>query len=214
MRREVRLQPRVRRPIEMAGRRRRILTALLRCGFVPALLVFHAGCGSDAVPTGSPGFTPVEVGRTWLRPAGEAQSGDIENPFLSTGRAFEIRRYDVPQLLCVRTDSDDFLHVPDGTTTPGAPSVFWAVPPADAHQPVLLVFHGNGLDFIEAEATLFTHEAPRLASSLLATDLGMAGYVEILNRNGALRVLKGWRASRSAMAPKATAFRTAFTSRI
>jgi hypothetical protein len=149
------------------------------------------GCGDDGEPSRGDTFAPREYGRINVRASAEANSGDVANPHLSTGKVFEARQYEVPSLLCVRSDSTDYLHVPDGTTQPGAPAVFWAVPPADATHPVLLVFHGNGLDFIEAEATLFTHKAPRAAQEVLSADPGTAGYVEILNRGGALRGMFG-----------------------
>lgn len=126
-----------------------------------------------------------------LRPQGEAQPGDLSNRFLSGGRSFEVRRYEVPALRCVRTDSTDYLHIPEVTQSPGDPALFYAVAPGDASQPALITFHGNGLDFIEAEASLFVHAVPRTAQVLLAADPGMAGFLEILNRGGALRGLNG-----------------------
>ena len=110
-----------------------------------------AACGEDDHHNNQAFFSATETGRTVVRPAGEAGSGDLTNRFLSPGRSFAVQQYEVPGLRCVRTDSDDYLHVPDVTTSPGAPAVFWAVAPADASQPVLITFHGNGLDFIEAE---------------------------------------------------------------
>jgi len=155
------------------------------------LTLVCAACGEDDHDTSSAFLSATETGRVVLRPADDARSGDLTNRFLSAGRSFEVQQYEVPALRCVRTDSDDYLHIPDVTTSPGAPAVFWAVAPADRSQPVLISFHGNGLDFIEALASLLAHKSPRMVGELLAADPGMAGYVEILNRGGALRGLVG-----------------------
>ncbi|MBI3782410.1 MAG: hypothetical protein HY270_03305 [Deltaproteobacteria bacterium] len=162
-----------------------MVTSVLALG----LALFVAGCGDDG--EGSVHFAPAEIGRVMLRPGNEAQPGDLSNRFLSSEQEFEVRRYEVPGLLCVRTDSTDYLHIPEVTHTPGDPGLFYAIPPVDAAQPVLIVFHGNGLDFIEAEASLFVHAVPRTAEALLAGDPGMAGFLEILNRGGAVRGLDG-----------------------
>jgi hypothetical protein len=158
-------------------------------------LALVAGCGEDrqGSPSSTPpqGFNPDEVGSVMLRPPAEAAPGDLVNPYLSPGRAFSVVQYEAPQFPCVRTDSSDYLHIPEATTSPGEPAVFYAVPPADAAQPVVIVFHGNGLDFIEAEASLLAHAAPQLALQLLQSDPGMVGYIEIDNRGGAIRVLQG-----------------------
>jgi hypothetical protein len=160
-------------------------------------LALVAGCGEETTQSGAPGtppaqaFAPVELGRITLRPAAEAGPGDLANPHLSAGRSFTVVQYDVPQFPCVRSDTNDYLHIPEVTASPGGPAVFWAVPPVDRSQPVLMVFHGNGLEFIEAEASLLAHAAPQLAMTLLANDPGMAGYIEIDNRGGALRGMRG-----------------------
>lgn len=156
-----------------------------------ALALAIAGCGADRESEGRNSFAPVEIGRVLLRPTLEAGPGDVPSAFVSTGRTFEIRQYEVPSLPCVRSDSEDYLHVPEVTTRPGAPAVFWAVPPSGPDQPVLLVFHGNGLDFIEAEATLFTHASPRAAQQIFESAPSMAGFIEILNRAGAVRGVRG-----------------------
>ncbi len=156
---------------------------------VGILLLVVSGCGeNDQLPQG---FAPVEVARVMLRPAQEAQAGDLTNTYLSAGRAFEVIEYDVPDFPCVRTDSSDVLHIPDGTTSPGGATVVYAVAPADASQPVVIAFHGNGLDFIEAEASLFVHKAPKVAQQLLVSDPGLEGYLEIVNRGGAIRSVQG-----------------------
>lgn len=153
------------------------------------LLVLALGCGDD--DESPQAVAPVEFGRVMLHGANEAGPGELANRHLSAGRSFEVIQYDVPQFPCVRTDSNDYLHIPEVTTSPGAPTVFYAVPPAAASQPVLIVFHGNGLDFIEAEASLFVHAAPRAAQQLLQADPGMAGFIEIVNRGGAIRGMEG-----------------------
>jgi hypothetical protein len=155
------------------------------------LTLVCAACGDDDHHDSDALLSATEIGRVALRPQGEARADDLTNRFLSPGRSFEVRQYEVPALRCVRTDSDDFLHIPDVTTSPGAPAVFWAVAPADPSQPVLITFHGNGLDFIEALASLLALKSPLLVGELLAADPGMAGYIEILNRGGALRGLVG-----------------------
>jgi hypothetical protein len=154
-----------------------------------ALLVLCIGCGEG--DESLQGFTPVEFGHETLRPASEAGPGDLPNRYLSAGRAFDVVQYEVPQFPCVRTDSTDYLHIPEDTTSPGAPAVFYAVPPADPSQPVMISFHGNGLDFIEAEASLFAHAAPQLAQQLLQSNPDMVGYIEIVNRGGAIRGVEG-----------------------
>src|SRR5690242_18308283 len=121
------------------------------------------GCGEELRPASSNSFALAEYGRVRVKPSAGAEEGDLANTFLSAGSSFEVIEYEVPSLLCVRTDSNDYLHIPEVTTQPGAPGVFWVVAPADLSKPVVMVFHGNGLDFIEAEATLFTHAAPRTA---------------------------------------------------
>lgn len=155
------------------------------------LLAVAVGCGEDRVASPTPSFAPVALGNLALRPANEAGAGDLANPHLSAGRSFTVLPYEVPQFPCVRTDSSDYLHIPEVTTSPGAPTVFYAVPPADPSQPVLIVFHGNGLEFIEAEASLLVHAAPALAQQLLQGDPSMAGFIEIDNRGGAIRGMEG-----------------------
>jgi hypothetical protein len=160
------------------------------------LLLLGVGCGEDHTAAPNPpapgqAFAPVLIGSATLRPVAEAGPGELANPHLSPGRSFTVEQYETPAFPCVRTDSTDYLHIPEVTTSPGAPAVFWAVPPADGSQPVLMVFHGNGLDFIEAEASLLAHKAPGLATSLLQNDPSMAGYIEIDNRGGALRGMEG-----------------------
>ncbi len=160
---------------------------LLLLAVIPLFCANGCGESGDSLQ----GFTPVEFGRVTLRPASEAGAGDLRNQYLSTGRAFEVVQYEVPQFPCVRTDSTDYLHIPEDTTSPGAPTIFYAVAPADRSQPVLITFHGNGLDFIEAEASLLVHAAPRLAEQLLQTNPDMVGYIEIVNRGGAVRSMEG-----------------------
>lgn len=157
---------------------------------VAVILGVVAGCGDDGEPSaGAPQARLVTA--LAVKSATEAGENGIRNGFLSRGRAFTVELYEVPEFPGVRTDSEDYLHIPEGTRTPGAPAVFFAVPPASATSPVLLLFHGNGLDFIEALASLFVHAAPRTAAQLLQEQPGFAGFIEILNRGGAMRGLRG-----------------------
>ncbi len=148
------------------------------------------GCGDDGEPSVRQPQA-VRVASLQVKSAAEAGPNDLANAHLTRGRAFRVDLYEVPDFPCVRTDSDDFLHIPESTQTPGAPAVFFAVPPQDPGAPVLMMFHGNGLDFIEALASLFVHAAPRTAEQLLRDQPGFTGFIEILNRGGAMRGLRG-----------------------
>lgn len=156
-------------------------------GLMVALCVAVVACGDEEEQS----FVPVEFGRTVVRPAGEAAPDELANRYLSPGREFEVIQFEIPDLPCVRSDTTDYLHVPEATTTPGGPAVVYVAPPADASKPVMIAFHGNGLDFIEAEASLLGHTDPELAQALLAADPTLVGYIEIDNRAGALRGLAG-----------------------
>lgn len=148
------------------------------------------GCGNDGEPK-ELGARARPIAQWLVGAADRAERSDVVNPFLAAGRQFVFTLYEVPEFPCVRTDTDDYLHIPEVTRSPGLPGVFAAIPPADSMAPIILLFHGNGLDFIEALASLFVHAAPRTALQLLQEQPGFAGFIEILNRGGALRGLIG-----------------------
>src|SRR5512140_2724500 len=64
-----------------------------------ALLALVAGCGEDH--------------QAALRPVAEAGSADLVNQHLSAGRSFSVVQYEAQQFPCVRTDSTDYLHIPE-----------------------------------------------------------------------------------------------------
>ncbi|GIW43973.1 MAG: hypothetical protein KatS3mg077_1255 [Candidatus Binatia bacterium] len=161
-----------------------VAAATLVCGL-------FAGCGDDGEPLRAEGLLARRIATWEIGALTDGSDAEVENAFLSPGRRFAAEVYEVPAFPCVRTDSDDYLHIPEATTTPGLPGVFLAVPPADPAAPILMIFHGNGLDFIEALASLFVHAAPRTAMQLLHDQPGFVGFIEILNRGGALRGLRG-----------------------
>lgn len=149
------------------------------------------GCGDDGEPAIALPYEARLRGVREVRAPAEATPSDIENRHLLPGQRFRVLAYEVPGLRCVRTDTDDVLHIPEATRSPGLPGIFYAVPPSHPSKPVLLLFHGNGLDFIEALASLFVHAAPRTAEQLLRDQPGFRGFIEILGRNGAQRGLDG-----------------------
>lgn len=159
---------------------------------VLALLVgvWTVGCGDDGEPTARQPQAR-RVGAWRIAAVEGPDASDAVNRFLSAGKQFVAEIYEVPEFPCVRTDSDDYLHIPEATETPGPPAVFLVVPPSDPGAPIIMLFHGNGLDFIEALASLFVHAAPRTAMQILQEQPGFAGFIEILNRGGAMRGLRG-----------------------
>ncbi len=166
----------------------RFRARFLLWGFL--LGVVASGCGDDGEPTALQ-LTARRIAVWQISAPNEPPRSNVSNPFLSPGKQFVAEIYEVPEFPCVRTDSDDYLHIPEATQSPGLPAVFLAVPPADPGAPVIMLFHGNGLDFIEALASLFVHAAPRTAAQLLQEQPGFAGFIEILNRGGAMRGLTG-----------------------
>ncbi|MCX8072428.1 MAG: hypothetical protein N3C12_08255 [Candidatus Binatia bacterium] len=154
-----------------------------------ALCVLVAGCGDDG-ESASPASSGPQARRIWTWRIARA-GGEVDNFALSAGREFTAEIYEVPAFPCVRTDTTDYLHIPEATESPGPPAVFLAVPPQNPGAPVLMLFHGNGLDFIEALASLFVHAAPRTALQLLQDLPSFVGFIEILSRGGAVRGLRG-----------------------
>lgn len=170
----------------------RLARALARAALLSLVAVLLcAGCGDDGEESGPEPLQARMLGTRLVARSRDTGSDAIANPHLSPGRTFSVAAYEVPQLLCVRTDSMDYLHIPEATSTPGLPAVFLAVPPATPDSPILMLFHGNGLDFIEALASLFAHAAPRTAEQILRDQPGFVGFIEILNRNGAWRGVEG-----------------------
>lgn len=153
-------------------------------------LVLVAACGSGDDDDDDETISPVEYGRTRMVAAGEENAGEIANPNLPPGASYEVIKFETPDLLCVRTTTDDLLHIPEASDTPGEPGVFWVVPPTAEDSPVALVLHGGALDFIEAEASLFAHAEPEIAAALLEAGPEIIGFADIISRGGAEREIE------------------------
>jgi len=157
---------------------------------VPCALAAAACDGDDAGPPSSVEIHPVLLRETVLRPTSEAAADELPSDNIAPGTAYRVLVYEVPELACVRSDTDDYLHIPEASTTPGGPGVLYAIPPADESRPVALVLHGNGLDFIEGATSLFTHMRPEDAEMFFTLQPSLTEYADISSRASAVRSIE------------------------